>query len=97
MMSVAHAVATPVDGVHGVSAAVGNATGLILIPATEHISMIPHTETRRDASSRLQPPLMPELAYCCPRGPCSFTRCTAIAVVARFPDDEDEEALQAYR
>eukprot|EP00904_Undaria_pinnatifida_P007386 jgi/Undpi1/3778/HiC_scaffold_16.g07147.m1 len=23
--------------------------------------------------------------------------CTAIAVVARFPDDEDEEALQAYR
>ena len=24
-------------------------------------------------------------------------RCTAIAVVARFPDDEDEEALQAYR
>lgn len=26
-----------------------------------------------------------------------LTRCTAIAVVARFPDDEDEEALQAYR
>lgn len=26
-----------------------------------------------------------------------FRRCTAIAVVARFPDDEDEDALQAYR
>lgn len=24
-------------------------------------------------------------------------RCTALAVVARFPDDEDEEALHAYR